>query len=164
MIGEGPQERGVTEERNGNRHLNEGGAPTRTASSASSAPTVEPTDAGGSAQKDQADSHTTSQALDESPTETAQEGALTDRSGLGPKRKTYFTLGLATAPVIGVLILLASTCIPPSVVRRGIVGDGGVRPYDIMTLFLSFVSCRSTGTDSRRTYRSHWIAPVSCAT
>jgi hypothetical protein len=52
----------------------------------------------------------------------------------------YFKLGLETAPVIGCLILLASTCIPGSVIRDGIVGSEGVRPYDIMTLFLSFVS------------------------
>ena len=58
-------------------------------------------------------------------------------------RRMYFKLGLETAPVIGVLILLASTCIPGSVVRDGIVGSEGVRPYDIMTLFLSFVSLSS---------------------
>jgi hypothetical protein len=52
----------------------------------------------------------------------------------------YFKLGLETAPVIGVLVLLASTCIPGSVVRDGIVGSEGVRHYDIMTLFISFVS------------------------
>lgn len=57
------------------------------------------------------------------------------------RSKSYFELGLATAPVAGVLLLLASTCVPGSVVRGGIVGSGGgVRPYDIMTLFLSFVS------------------------
>ncbi|RSH83279.1 uncharacterized protein EHS24_006954 [Apiotrichum porosum] len=53
-------------------------------------------------------------------------------------QRTHFTLGLATAPVIGVLVPLASTAIPGSVVRGGIVGIAGVRPYDIMTLFLSF--------------------------
>jgi len=58
----------------------------------------------------------------------------------GPARRMYSKLGLETAPVIGVLLLLASTCIPGSVVRDGIVGSEGVRPYDIMTLFLSFVS------------------------
>jgi hypothetical protein len=58
----------------------------------------------------------------------------------GKGRRMYFKLGLETAPVIGVLLLLASTCIPGSVVRDGIVGSEGVRPYDIMTLFLSFVS------------------------
>ncbi|BEI93098.1 uncharacterized protein CcaverHIS019_0507260 [Cutaneotrichosporon cavernicola] len=50
--------------------------------------------------------------------------------------RPHLTLGLATAPVAGVLLLLASTCIPGSVIRGGIVS--GVRPYDIMTLFLSF--------------------------
>lgn len=51
-----------------------------------------------------------------------------------------FPLGLSTAPVIGVLLLLATKSIPGSVVRDGIVGSQGVRPYDIMTLFLSLVS------------------------
>ncbi|BEJ16168.1 hypothetical protein CspHIS471_0507730 [Cutaneotrichosporon sp. HIS471] len=50
--------------------------------------------------------------------------------------RPHLTLGLTTAPVAGVLLLLASTCIPGSVIRGGIVS--GVRPYDIMTLFLSF--------------------------
>ncbi|WVF72484.1 hypothetical protein IAT40_007299 [Kwoniella sp. CBS 6097] len=61
----------------------------------------------------------------------------------------HFPLDLRTAPVIGVLLLLASTCIPPSVVRRGIVGSAGVRPYDIMTLFICFayisISLDATG-------------------
>jgi hypothetical protein len=52
----------------------------------------------------------------------------------------YFKLGLETAPVLGCLVLLASTCIPGSVVTDGIGGSEGVRPYDIMTLFISFVS------------------------
>ena len=54
----------------------------------------------------------------------------------------YFKLGLETAPVLGCLLLLASTCIPGSVISNGIVGSEGVRPYDIMTLFISFVSSR----------------------
>lgn len=61
-------------------------------------------------------------------------------TGIGKEKRMYFKLGLETAPVIGVLVLLASTCIPGSVVRDGIVGSEGVRPYDIMTLFISFVS------------------------
>ena len=66
--------------------------------------------------------------------------------GAEKRRRMYFKLGLETAPVIGVLVLLASTCIPGSVVRDGIVGSEGVRPYDIMTLFLSFVSLSSIHT------------------
>jgi hypothetical protein len=54
--------------------------------------------------------------------------------------RVHFTLGLATAPVIGVLLLLASTSIGGQVLRNGIVGIQGVKPYDIMTLFISLVS------------------------
>jgi hypothetical protein len=55
-------------------------------------------------------------------------------------KKHHFSIDLSTAPVIGVLLLLASTSIPGGVVRTGIVGSGGVKPYDIMTLFISLVS------------------------
>jgi hypothetical protein len=68
--------------------------------------------------------------------------------GVEKGRRMHFKLGLETAPVIGVLVLLASTCIPGSVVRDGIVGSEGVRPYDIMTLFLSFVSFSSVDLPS----------------
>jgi Na+/H+ antiporter NhaD/arsenite permease-like protein len=51
--------------------------------------------------------------------------------------KTHFKLTLATAPPICVLILLASTCIPISVVWDGIRGTDGVKPYNILILFFS---------------------------
>lgn len=70
----------------------------------------------------------------------------------------YFKLGLETAPVLGCLLLLASTCIPGSVIRDGIVGSEGVRPYDIMTLFISFVSSISVLS---RTCHSLHNFPVS---
>jgi hypothetical protein len=66
--------------------------------------------------------------------------------GVEKGRRMHFKLGLETAPVVGVLVLLASTCIPGFVMRDGIVGSEGVRPYDIMTLFLSFVSLSSIHT------------------
>jgi hypothetical protein len=56
------------------------------------------------------------------------------------EKQYHFPITLSTAPVIGVLLLLASTSIPGDVVRTGIVGSGGVKPYDIMTLFISLVS------------------------
>lgn len=65
-----------------------------------------------------------------------------DEADTESAERWHLPLGLETAPVIGVLLLLASTCIPGSVIRDGIVGSGGVRPYDIMTLFISFVSAR----------------------
>lgn len=77
--------------------------------------------------------------------------------------RVHFNLGLTTAPVIGVLLLLASTSIGGQVLRNGIVGIQGVKPYDIMTLFISLVShcvaengveSASDGHQSRRTYPS----------
>lgn len=56
------------------------------------------------------------------------------------EKRYHFPINLSTAPVIGVFLLLASTSIPGDVVRTGIVGSGGVKPYDIMTLFISLVS------------------------
>lgn len=56
------------------------------------------------------------------------------------EKRWHFVLGLETSPVIGVLVLLAGTCIDGQVLRDGIVGQDHVRPYDIMTLFICFVS------------------------
>ncbi|ORY78670.1 hypothetical protein BCR37DRAFT_350220 [Protomyces lactucae-debilis] len=49
--------------------------------------------------------------------------------------RTKYSINLATAPPLCVLILLASTCIPISVVWDGIRGTDGIKPYNIMILF-----------------------------
>lgn len=49
--------------------------------------------------------------------------------------RTPISLNLAIAPPLCVLILLASTCIPISVVWDGIKGTDGVKPYNILILF-----------------------------
>ncbi|KAI9030443.1 arsenical pump membrane protein-domain-containing protein [Hyaloraphidium curvatum] len=46
-------------------------------------------------------------------------------------------LGVATAPVLAVLFLLATTAIPFAVVRTGIVGFGDVEPWAIVILIFS---------------------------
>ncbi|ORY32076.1 hypothetical protein BCR39DRAFT_58188 [Naematelia encephala] len=84
---------------------------------------------------------------DSTPTTTTTQDGINDIEKKKKKKKKdtivesdhwRFPLDLRTIPVIGVLLLLASTCIPGSVVRDGIVGTDGVRPYDILTLFISF--------------------------
>jgi hypothetical protein len=93
----------------------------------------------------------TSTSTSTSPNPPAQTARATDPDGdqdqnQDPEeddlleKKYHFPITLSTAPVIGVLLLLASTSIPGDVVRTGIVGSGGVKPYDIMTLFISLVS------------------------
>ncbi|KAF9473383.1 hypothetical protein BDN70DRAFT_885898 [Pholiota conissans] len=46
-------------------------------------------------------------------------------------------LNLTTAPIIAILILWAAQCLGPSVIRDGIVGTDGVKPYNILILFFS---------------------------
>ncbi|KAF8178470.1 hypothetical protein BJ912DRAFT_856074 [Pholiota molesta] len=53
---------------------------------------------------------------------------------LGRKR---IHLNLTTAPIIAILILWAAQCLGPSVIRDGIVGTDGVKPYNILILFFS---------------------------
>ena len=49
-------------------------------------------------------------------------------------------LSLETAPFIGVILLLITTTINGSVVKLGIIGEEGVRPYDVLVLFICLVS------------------------
>lgn len=55
------------------------------------------------------------------------------------RRRLYFHLSLETAPVIGVLFLLATTTIDGSTIRLGVKGDENVKPYDVLVLFISLV-------------------------
>ena len=59
------------------------------------------------------------------------------------ERGVYFSLSLKTAPVIGVVLLLASTTIHGSTIQLGIKGDETIRPYDVLVLFISLV-CTQT--------------------
>ena len=63
-------------------------------------------------------------------------------------RKLYIWLSLTTAPIIGVILLLASTTIHGSTIRLGIVGDENVKPYDVLVLFISlaYISIALDGT------------------
>src|SRR3978361_2379965 len=52
-------------------------------------------------------------------------------------RRLHISLSLTTAPVIAVILLLATTTIHGSTIRLGIVGDENVKPYDVLVLFIS---------------------------
>ena len=56
----------------------------------------------------------------------------------GKQRREYrIHIGTLTAPLIVVLVLWASTCINSGVIRDGIVGVEGIKPYNILILFFS---------------------------
>lgn len=46
-------------------------------------------------------------------------------------------VNLTTAPIVAIAILWASRCLGPAVIRNGIVGTEGVKPYNILILFFS---------------------------
>lgn len=59
-----------------------------------------------------------------------------------------FPLSLETAPVVGVIFLLATTTINGNTIRLGIKGDDNVKPYDVLVLFiaLAYISIALDGT------------------
>ncbi|WFD35667.1 hypothetical protein MCUN1_002528 [Malassezia cuniculi] len=63
--------------------------------------------------------------------------------------RMYIPLTHTSAPVIGVIILLATTSIGGAELRGGIVGSDNVKPYDVLALFICLayiaISLDSTG-------------------
>ena len=45
-------------------------------------------------------------------------------------------IGLSSAPLLGVLLLLITTSIGGEQIAKGIAGSEGVRPYDVLVLFM----------------------------
>ena len=56
-----------------------------------------------------------------------------------PSRTRHIPLNYITVPLVSVLVLLASGAIDGSVIKRGIIGADGVKPINIMALFISLV-------------------------
>lgn len=54
-----------------------------------------------------------------------------------PRRIPRIPINLTTAPIIAIAILWAAQCLDPTVIRDGIVGTDGVKPYNILILFFS---------------------------
>lgn len=63
----------------------------------------------------------------------------------------YLHLSLETAPFCAVLLLLASTIIDRHVMHDALAGSNGMRPYDVMSLFIVLVRIIST---------SHIVFPI----
>jgi hypothetical protein len=45
-----------------------------------------------------------------------------------------FKLDIATAPILGILFLLATTAIQPYVILQGFLGSAGIQPWGVMIL------------------------------
>ena len=57
-------------------------------------------------------------------------------------KRQHLPLNFIAVPLISVLVLLACGAFDGETVRDGVVGTGGVRPLNIMALFISLVRSR----------------------
>ncbi|KAI8351884.1 arsenical pump membrane protein-domain-containing protein [Mortierella sp. GBAus27b] len=108
-----------------------------------------------------------STTLQETPASITPTGPSNDNcdTPTTEKRKAmypyYFPLNIATAPVLGVLFLLAIQSIDGNNVRDGIVGNpaNGVEPYAVMILFFSLAYiCISLDLTGVLQYAAFWIS------
>ncbi|KAH7042533.1 arsenical pump membrane protein-domain-containing protein [Linnemannia elongata] len=97
--------------------------------------------------------------------DTTTNNTTDNLEGGSPKRKKTFpydiTLDIATAPVLGVLFLLATKSINGQSVRDGIMGEpsSGVEPYAVMVLFFSLAYiCISLDMTGVFQYAAFWIS------
>ena len=66
-------------------------------------------------------------------------------SSTRPSKRRHIRLNFITVPLASVLILLACGAIDGSVLKRGIIGADGVKPLNIMALFISLVRGHGIG-------------------
>lgn len=59
-----------------------------------------------------------------------------------PPRRRHVVLNYITVPLFSVLLLLATKAIDGPIVKRGIVGDDGIQPLNILALFISLVGVK----------------------
>ncbi|KAF8271028.1 hypothetical protein EI94DRAFT_1770556 [Lactarius quietus] len=76
-----------------------------------------------------------------------------------PPRRQYLYVNFLSAPMIAVLLLLATKAINGAVLRHGILGTDGIQPINIMTLFISlaYISISLDATGLLR-FLAFWVA------
>ena len=76
--------------------------------------------------------------LPASPPQLEYADAQDEAHGHAAKR-AYAPLNFITVPLVSVLVLLAASVFDAQTVRDGVLGTQGVKPLDIMALFISLV-------------------------
>ncbi|KAN0082751.1 hypothetical protein V8E55_008546 [Tylopilus felleus] len=61
-----------------------------------------------------------------------------------PRRIPHIPINHTTAPIFAIALLWTAQCLESVVIRNGIVGTGGVKPYNILILFLSLAYMAAT--------------------
>ncbi|KAF9932377.1 hypothetical protein BGZ67_004762 [Mortierella alpina] len=97
----------------------------------------------------------------DSPTHPPSTSGISSKSLRNRRFPYHLTLDIATAPVLGVLLLLATRSINGKSVLNGIVGEpsSGVEPYAVMILFFSLAYiCISLDMTGVFQYAAFWIS------
>lgn len=72
--------------------------------------------------------------------------------------RVHIPINLTTAPIIAIALLWAGQCLGPSMIRDGIVGTDGIKPYNILLLFISLaymaITLDNTGILEAA---AHWV-------
>ncbi|RKP12953.1 hypothetical protein BJ684DRAFT_10773 [Piptocephalis cylindrospora] len=77
------------------------------------------------------------------------------------KGRRHFTLNLVTAPVLAVILALATTAISPAELWRGIAGSDGIEPYAILVLLISLSwVCISLDMTGALAMSALWVAKL----
>ncbi|KAK0556784.1 hypothetical protein OC844_005766 [Tilletia horrida] len=85
------------------------------------------------------------------PSTHSQANLLSQQASttVAPPERRYIVLNHVNAPMIGVIVLLATRSIGGKQVKDGIVGAAGVEPYDVLLFFISLayiaISLDATG-------------------
>ena len=64
---------------------------------------------------------------------------IVPRNGSTPLKARHVHLNFVTVPLISVLLLLAAGVFDGKTIRDGVVGTDGIKPINIMALFISLV-------------------------
>lgn len=71
-----------------------------------------------------------------------------------PVKRVSVRLNFITVPLVSVLVLLATSAFDGEIVRRGVIGADGIKPLDILALFISLVSTISLDNIPERRFHS----------
>ncbi|KAF9298550.1 hypothetical protein BGZ74_009343 [Mortierella antarctica] len=117
-----------------------------------------------SASQSSTQQHTADAIIDPSKPEQVGSESTTASSPVAKDRKKFsysLTLDIATAPVVGVLFLLATRSIGGHTLKNGIVGtpESSVEPYSVMILFFALAYiCISLDMTGVFQYAAFWIS------
>ncbi|KAM6495197.1 hypothetical protein JOM56_009820 [Amanita muscaria] len=83
---------------------------------------------------------------------------------IGRDQNKHVPLNIFTAPILAIAVLWATQCVEASMIRDGIIGTDGIKPYNVLISFLSLaymsITLDVTGVPEAA---AHWVSRASGA-